>query len=101
MLAEYQAALHAQNAKLPQDRHRKLPQNWTPDLSAMMQRIRDPQRGLISAGHIGKALGKTVEDEKELFALNLYVHNPTYHPDGAKLRTTWARFEEFFKIILA
>jgi hypothetical protein len=67
----------------------------------MMKRLRDPMLRLIPSGHITRALGKTIDDEQELFALNLYVHNPTYHPDATKLRTTWARFEELMKVILA
>jgi hypothetical protein len=67
----------------------------------MMKRLRDPARALIPQGHITKALGKAIDDEQELFGLNLYTHNTTFHPDGKRLRTSWARFEELMKIILA
>jgi hypothetical protein len=101
MLADFQAEVAVHNAKAPPDKQRQVQPHWTPDLNGMMKRLRDPKRALIPAGHITKALGKTIDDEEELFALNLYVHNPTYHPDGAKLRTTWAKFEELLKIVLA
>jgi hypothetical protein len=101
MLTEFQTEVAAQNAKSPPDKQRQVPPHWTPDLNGMMKRMRDPKRGLIPSGHISKALGKTLDDEQELFALNLYIHNPTYHPDGAKLRTTWVRFEELMKVMLA
>lgn len=100
MLQEYQAEIAAHNAKYPA-KLRKVEPHWTPNLNAMMNRLRDPTRGLIPQGHISKALGKTIDDAEELFALNLYTHNPTYHPDGTGLRKTWGRFEELMKVILA
>ena len=101
MFSEYQADVVAYNAKVPPDKQKQVPSHWAPELNAMMKRLRDPKRVLIPSGHITKALGKVIDDEQELFGLNLYVHNTTYHPDPTKLRTTWARFEELMKIILA
>jgi hypothetical protein len=100
MLAEYQADIASYNAANP-TKPKTMQPYWTPDLRGMMKRLRDPKRGLISSGHITKALGKAINDEDELFGLNLYAHNTTYHPDGTTLRTTWRRFEELMKIILA
>lgn len=100
MVAEYKAEITLYNTTHPSKPKQAQP-HWSPDLNGMMKRLRDPKRGLITSGHITKALGKAIDDEQELFGLNLYTHNTTYHPDGAKLRVTWTRFEELLKVILA
>ncbi len=100
MVAEYKAEITTHNAAYP-TKPKQMQSHWSPDFRGMMKRLCDPGRGLISSGHITKALGKAINDEEELFALNLYTHNTAYHPDGARLRITWTRFEEFMKVILA
>jgi hypothetical protein len=100
MAAEYHADIAAHNASHP-NKPKQAQAHWSPELSAMMKRLRDPKHVLISSGHITKALGKAIDDEKEVFGLNLFTHNTTYHPDGASLRKTWTRFEELMKVILA
>ena len=100
MAAEYRAEIASHNASHPNKPKQAQP-HWSPDLNGMMKRLRDPKHGLISSGHITKALGKAIDDEQELFGLNLFTHNTTYHPDGASLRKTWIRFEELMKVILA
>jgi hypothetical protein len=100
MSDEYRAEIASHNASNPNKPKHAQP-HWSPDLSGMMKRLRDPKHGLIASGHITKALGKAIDDEQELFGLNLFTHNTTYHPDGASLRKTWTRFEELMKVILA
>jgi hypothetical protein len=100
MFDEYKAEITTYNAAHPNKLKQAQP-HWSPDLNGMMKRLRDPKRGLISSGHITKALGKAIDDEQELFTLNLYTHNTTYHPDGSSLRKTWTRFEELLKVVLA
>jgi hypothetical protein len=101
MAQEYKQEIANYNKLNPAKPPKQTAADWTPNLNAMINRLRENGRGLIPSGHITKALKKAVDDEKELFGLNLYTHNITYHPDGPRLRGTWARFEELLKVILA
>lgn len=101
MQATYVAEIQRKNNGKPADKQRKPEANWTPNLSAMLSRIADPQYSLLKNAHTAKALNKVINEEGELFGLNLSTHNTTYHPSEARLRSTWANLEEFFKEILA
>lgn len=100
MVQEYKTEISAHNAAHPA-KQKAVEPHWSPNFSAMVNRVRDPKRGLISSPHVTKALTRVITDEEEFFSLNLYTHNTSYHPDGEKLRRTWKKFEEFIKIILA
>jgi hypothetical protein len=100
MIADYKAGIIAHNIAHP-TRPKAPEPHWSPTLNAMIKRLRDPKLALISSPHVSKALGRALDEEEELFGLNLYTHNTTYHPDGKRLRKTWQGFEEFMKIILA
>lgn len=101
MTAEAKSDIARKNAKLPPGKPKlKLPPHWTPDLTPMVRRIADPNQNIITNAHITKALNKVINEEQELFGLNLAVHNITYHPTPHRLRATWQNLEEFFKIVL-
>lgn len=101
MRAEEQAAIAAKNAKRPPDKQiPPPPQDWMPGLDPMLRWIAEPVRNLIAQPHLTKALKKIMRDEQELFALNLYAHNPAYHPTEPRLRESWKKLEDLFKAIL-
>jgi len=100
MEAEKRAEIQAKNAKrapgLPpilMDPH------WTPTLSEMLRRIVDPNLNLLSDNQVAKAMKKTLKDEEDLFALNLYTHNPNYHPSESRLRNSWKHFDAFLRLV--
>jgi hypothetical protein len=102
MRAEEEAAIAAKNAKRPPDKQiPPLPSDWMPSLDQMLNWIADATRNLIAQPHVTKALKKVMKDEQELFALNLYAHNPAYHPTEPRLRESWKKLEELFKAILS
>ncbi len=102
MISEGKAAIAAKNAKLSPGKEKlKLAAHWTPGLALMLKRVADPNLSIISQPQITKALNKVIHDEQELFALNLFVHNSTYHPSEPKLRALWANLEEFFRVVLS
>ena len=101
MQNEYVAEVKKKNANRPPEKQIPTVHDWTPDLNAMMKRLGDGQRKLLQNNHTVKALNKVINEEQELFGLNLSTHNPTYHPNEARLRATWQNVEEFFREILA
>jgi hypothetical protein len=102
MRAEAQAAISAKNAKRPPDKQiPPLSADWMPSLDQTLSWISDPTRNVIAQPHITKALKKVMKDEQELFALNLYAHNPAYHPTEPRLRESWKKLEDLFKVILS
>jgi hypothetical protein len=102
MTVEAKSEIAKKNSGLPLGKQKvKLAAHWTPNLSAMLKRLADPNQTIIPQGHITKALGKVINEEQDLFGLNLMVHNPAYHPTEPRLRATWANLEEFFKVILS
>lgn len=100
MQQEYLAEIKKRNLGRPPAKQRKPEPNWTPNLSAMMARLVDPQKALIKNRHTSKALAKVIREEAELFGLNLLTHNSTYHPTETRLRAVALNLEEFFKEIL-
>jgi hypothetical protein len=99
--SETRAEIAKKNAKKPQEKWHKLEPHWTPSLHTMMKRMADSNSSIIPQGHVTKALNKVIKDEEELFALNLFVHNTTYHPSEPRLRAIWANLEEFLKIVVS
>jgi len=79
----------------------RLEPHWTPTLNEMLNRIVDPNRNLLSDNQVAKAMKKTLKDEQDLFALNLYTHNPNYHPSGPKLRNSWKHFDALLRLVAA
>lgn len=101
MHREYVVDIQKKNATRQPDRQIKIEPGWTPNLNAMMNRLGDASRGLLTNNHTVKALNKVIKEEEELFGLNLSTHNPTYHPTAQRLRGTWQNLQEYFKEILA
>lgn len=102
MIAEKRADARARNAKLASGKPPLVvPPHWSPSLSEMFARVVDPKATLLSNPQIAKAMSKTVRDEQDLFALNLYAHNPSYHPSETRLRHSWKNFEDFLSAITA
>lgn len=101
MKSEYEADVVKRNAKRPRDRQQPLEPNWSPTLDAMLRRISDAKHSLLSNPQTRKALPKVMNDDDALFALNLSVHNPSYHPSEQLLRTTWKNLEGYFREVLA
>jgi len=102
MKAEELAAINKYNANVPSGKPQKtLPAHWTPELSDMLKWIADPKRNVLSQGHITRALSQAIHDERDLISLNLVSHNPAYPATESRLRESYARLEEFLKIILA
>ena len=102
MRAEAEKEIAKKNAGRPPDRQiPSLPSDWTPPLEQMLKWITDPQRTVLPQPHVIKALGRVIQDEKALFELNLYSHNPAYVPSERRLRESWANFEELLKAIHA
>lgn len=100
MRAEVEAEIARKNAGRQPDRKiPPLPSDWMPGLEDMLKRTADPRRTILPQPHIVKALGKIIRDEKPLFELNLYAHNPAYHPSEPRLRDSWRNFEELLKSI--
>jgi hypothetical protein len=101
MKAEQTAAIAKRNSKIPPGKPgRTLPRDWTPGLGEMVKWIADPKRNVIPAGHVTRALTQAIVDEKDLISLNLLVHNPTYPASERRLRESYARLQEFIKLIL-
>ena len=73
--------------------------HWSPTLNETLRRIVDPNRGLLSNNQVAKAMKKTLQDEQDLFALNLYTHNPAYHPSEPRLRLSWKNFDAFLRLV--
>lgn len=101
MQNEFISEVNKKNASRPIDRRVRIESDWTPSLSAMMNRIGDASLNLLSDKHTVKALNKVVKEEDELFGLNLSIHNSTYHPNETRLRAAWRNLEGFFEEILA
>ena len=74
-----------------------MPPDWSPNLSVMIRRILD--KGFLTDPQLVKAMRMTLSDEKKLIELNLYAHNPHYHPTEPALRKSWRRFEQFLRFL--
>ena len=102
MEMDKKAEIQAKNAKRrPGQPLFTLEPHWSPTLNEMLRRIVDPNRGLLSNNQLAKAMKKTLQDEQDLFALNLYTHNPAYHPSESRLRQSWKNFDSFLRLVAA
>lgn len=102
MQAEKRAEVRAKNKGLaPGKPPISVPPHWSPTLNEMIYRILDPKHNLLSDPQVTKAMAKTLRDEQDLFALNLYAHNPSYHPSETRLRNSWKNFEDFLSLVVA
>lgn len=81
----------------------KLPKDWHPTLTEMLQYIVHKDTDIISNGNLLKALRKFVSQKKELISidtLNLFVHNQHFYPNEDDLRSFWLQLQGLFEIIL-
>jgi hypothetical protein len=100
MEAEEKTAIKAKNAtRSPGKSPLTLPQQWSPTLQQMINRVIEPKHNLMTDAQVVKAMKKTIKDEQELFGLNLYAHNPSYNPSETRLRNSWRNFEDFLRLL--
>ena len=102
MVTEERAKIKAKNQKLPAGKSPVvMAPHWNPTLAEMLHRVVDPSLNLLQNAQVAKAMAKTLKDEQSLFELNLYTHNPSYHPSETRLRESWKNFEDFLTLIAA
>jgi hypothetical protein len=92
-----------QAQKKRQQKNQKLPADWHPTLTQMLQYIVGNDVTIITNGNLLKALRKVIAQPDSLISvdtLNLFVHNQHFNPTEDTLRQFWKQLQGLLEITL-